>query len=112
MSWLSFLRPGPQRSAETAKERLQILMAHERAHSTSPDYLPMMQKEILAVIAKYVKVDEDKVAIKLDRDGDFSTLEVNIELPQAEAQRRATHGHLIGKFTDKRAVFRGPFQGR
>jgi cell division topological specificity factor len=71
-----------------AKERLQILMAHERANRSSPDYLPMMQKEILAVIAKYIDIAEEKVAVKLDRSADFSTLEVNIELPVPSNDRR------------------------
>ena len=89
MSIFSFLRP-PRKSAETAKERLQILLAHERADQSSPDYLPMMHKELLAVIAKYVKIDEDRVEVKLDRGGDCSTLEVNIELPApAKRARRA-----------------------
>jgi cell division topological specificity factor len=67
-------------------------MAHERANRSSPDYLPMMQKEILAVIAKYVDIAEEKVAVKLDRTGDFSTLEVNIELPVPPAGERRRSG--------------------
>jgi cell division topological specificity factor len=81
MSILDFFRISRPKSAETAKERLQILLAHERVHRSGPDYLPLMQKEILAVIAKYMEIDEDKVAVKLDRSGDFSTLELNIEIP-------------------------------
>jgi cell division topological specificity factor len=82
MSIFNFFRPSQPKSAETAKERLQILLAHERANRESPDYLPMMQKEIIAVIAKYMEVDEDKVAVKVDRNGDTSMLELNIELPR------------------------------
>ncbi|CAK0760265.1 Z-ring positioning protein MinE [Azospirillaceae bacterium] len=83
MRIFDFFRPAPPKtnSAAQAKERLQIVMAHERAGRTGPDYLPMLQKEILSVIAKYVDIDSNKVEVKLDRGGDYSTLEVNIELP-------------------------------
>ncbi len=84
MSIFSFFRPAQKSTAAQAKERLQIVMAHERVGRTSPDYLPMLQKELLAVIAKYVEIDENKVEVKLDRGGDCSTLEVNIELPGAD----------------------------
>lgn len=76
-----FLRAPRPKSANTAKSRLQILLAHERAGRSGPEFLPMMQREIVAVIAKYVDVDEEKVAVKLDSGDDCSTLEVNIELP-------------------------------
>ncbi|BAI71385.1 cell division topological specificity factor [Azospirillum sp. B510] len=89
MSIFSFFRSAPRPSAVQAKERLQIVMAHERAGRSGPDYLPMLQQELLAVIAKYVNIDENKVEVKLDRGGDCSTLEVNIELPARE-QAKAT----------------------
>jgi cell division topological specificity factor len=84
MRILDFFRPAKPKvesSAHQAKERLQIVMAHERANRDGPDYLPLLQQELLAVIAKYVDVDQNKVEVKLDRGTDFSTLEVNIELP-------------------------------
>jgi len=59
MSLFGFFRPTQKKSAETAKERLQILLAHERSNRTGPDYLPLMQKEIIAVIMKYVEIDEE-----------------------------------------------------
>lgn len=82
MSIFNFFRSPPRGSAATAKERLQIVMAHERAGQAGRDYLPVLQQELLAVIAKYVDVDMSKVEVKLDRGNEFSTLEVNIELPQ------------------------------
>lgn len=85
MSLFSFFRSSSKSPAVTAKERLQIVMAHERVGRTGPDYLPMLQQELLAVIAKYVDIDENKVEVKLDRAGDFSTLEVNIELPAGDS---------------------------
>ncbi len=71
-------------SAYQAKERLQIVMAHERAGRDAPDFLPLLQKELLEVIAKYVDVDQNRVEVKLDRNNEFSTLEVNIELPSSK----------------------------
>ena len=88
MSIFSFFRSPPRKTAaETAKERLQIVMAHERIGRKSPDYLPMLQRELLQVIAKYVDIDEDKVAVKLERGSDVSTLEVDIELPGPAADK-------------------------
>jgi cell division topological specificity factor len=90
MSIFGIFRPTQKKSAQTAKERLQILLAHERVSRTSPDYLPLMQKEIVAVIMKYLDIDEDKVAVKLDRSGDMSMLELNIEIPGPKKSKRST----------------------
>ncbi|MBI1207626.1 MAG: cell division topological specificity factor MinE [Azospirillum sp.] len=73
-------------SAAQAKERLQIVMAHERVSRTAPDFLPVLQKELLAVIAKYVDLATNKVEVKLDRGNECSTLEVNIELPSPKIE--------------------------
>jgi len=78
-----FRRPRRATSAQTAKERLQILLAHERIDRSSPDYLPLLQRDILDVIKRYVRVDGDRVDIKLERGNEISTLEINIELPGA-----------------------------
>ncbi|MBE3636847.1 cell division topological specificity factor MinE [Mangrovicoccus algicola] len=80
------LRPRRNKSAETAKERLQILLAHERADGESPDYLPMLQKEILEVIQRHLAVNQDHVEIKIDRERDISALEINIEIPGPAAK--------------------------
>ncbi len=68
-------------SASVAKDRLQIIISHERAQRNSPDYLPQMQEEILEVIAKYVKIDKDKVKVQLDKIGDNAILELNVTMP-------------------------------
>ncbi|OED49671.1 cell division topological specificity factor MinE [Endozoicomonas sp. (ex Bugula neritina AB1)] len=68
-------------SAATAKERLQIIVSHERMSRASQDMLPAMQKDILEVIRKYIEVAKEDISIKLDRDGDCSVLEVNVQLP-------------------------------
>ena len=76
------LRPGVKRNtARVAKERLQIIVAHERTTHRSVDFLPMLQQELIAVIAKYVNIDKDQVKVELERSGDCSILELNVTLP-------------------------------
>jgi cell division topological specificity factor len=67
--------------ASQAKERLQIVLAHERIGRTREDFLPKLQQELVAVVARYVAIDPGKVNINLDRGGDMSTLAIEIELP-------------------------------
>ncbi len=88
MSILSLFGRPPKKSADAARERLQILLAHERAGLSGADFLPQLQREIVEVIRKYVAVDDDRVQVKLDRDQHLSVLEVNIELPAPVAPRR------------------------
>ena len=85
MSIFSLFRK--QRSAPMARERLQVLLAHERA-SLESDLVSILREEILAVIAKHVEFDRDKVQIKMDRDEDVSILEIDVEIPR-NAQRLA-----------------------
>ncbi|EAQ64514.1 MAG: cell division topological specificity factor MinE [Marinomonas sp.] len=68
-------------SASVAKERLQIIVAHERGKRQQPDYLPQMQKEIIEVIRKYVNIGSDDVQIQLENIEDCSVLELNVTLP-------------------------------
>lgn len=77
----NFFRPSPTRTADTAKERLQVLLALERRSSSGPNFLPQLQDEILQVIKKYVEVDNDKVTVEVDRRPEVSMLGINIELP-------------------------------
>jgi cell division topological specificity factor len=74
-------------TAQTAKDRLQILLAHERTDASKADLLPTLQREILAVIKRHMDIDSDSVDIKLERDDDFSSIEINIELPAAARPR-------------------------
>ncbi len=83
MSLFNFLRRGG--SAPVARERLQILLAHERNARSQPDLLALLREEILAVIGKHIALDPEKVQIKLDRGGTVSLLEVDIAIPSAEA---------------------------
>lgn len=68
-------------SAPVARERLQILLAHEHAVLGGSDLLSVLQEEIVAVIAKHVQIDRDKVQVKLDRGDPLSTLEIDVAVP-------------------------------
>ena len=80
MSIFNYLRRRNS-TASVAKERLQIIISHERAQRTTRDYLPKLQEEILAVIAKYVNINRDQVSVNLERMGDNAVLELNITMP-------------------------------
>ena len=75
-------------SAPVARERLQVLLAHERSVIGQSDLIAVLQEEILAVIAKHVSVDRDAVQIKLDRGDAVSMLEIDVEVP-LQAMRKA-----------------------
>ena len=87
MSLLGLFKRQPRPSAQMARERLQILLAHERAGLNGAEFLPQMQRELIEVIRKYVQVDDDRVQVSLDNDGNISVLEVNIELPATAPKR-------------------------
>jgi len=80
MSILNFLRKRSS-AASVAKERLQIIISHERSQRNTPDFLPQLQEEILAVIEKYMPITRDKVCVNLERIGDNSVLELNVTMP-------------------------------
>ncbi|MBB3998240.1 cell division topological specificity factor MinE [Aureimonas pseudogalii] len=69
-------------TAPAARERLQVLLAHERAEIGQSDLVAVLREEILAVIARHVPINRDKVKVKMGRGEQISTLEVDIELPQ------------------------------
>ncbi len=71
-----------EKSASVAKERLQIIVAHERMSRSGHDFLPAMQKDILEVVRKYIEVNQENINIRLDNEGDCSILEVNVQLPE------------------------------
>jgi cell division topological specificity factor len=76
-----------RRSARVARERLQILLTHERSAGSQSDLIPILREEVLAVVAKHVTVDPDKVQVKLDRGEAVSILEINIEVPRGTENR-------------------------
>ena len=84
MSLFDFFFPKKTSSASIAKERLQIVLAHQRAGGAGrggPDFLPLLQKELLAVIAKYIPVRDDMVHVTLGKAAGASVLEINVEMP-------------------------------
>ncbi len=84
MSFMSFLLGEKKKTASVAKERLQIILAHERSsRSSSPDYLPALQRELLAVVTKYVAIHPNDVKVHLERHDNLEVLEVKIELPES-----------------------------
>tara|TARA_R110000737_G_scaffold334842_1_gene353295 strand:+ start:981 stop:1283 length:303 start_codon:yes stop_codon:yes gene_type:complete len=89
MSLFGFsLKPRRPKTAQTAKDRLQILLAHERSGSSQvPDYLPKLQQDILEVIRKYMTIAEDDVDIRVEHKDDISSLEINIEMPTPEQKK-------------------------
>jgi cell division topological specificity factor len=86
MTLLDFFRKRPK-SATTAKDRLSVIFARERTTARGgPDYLPQLQQELLAVLAKYEHIDLQNVSVKVDQSGDYDVLELNIVLPEDEAE--------------------------
>lgn len=79
MNVFKFLRRGG--SAPIARERLQILLAHERRANDKTDLLSILRDEILAVVAKHISLEPDKIQIRMERGEPVSTLEVDIEIP-------------------------------
>ena len=88
MAILDFFRKKPD-TAQLAKDRLQIIVARERAQvgDNVQSYLPKLQKELLEVIAKFEKVDMDRVSVNLDKKGEAEVLEINIVLPPDEEKK-------------------------
>ena len=78
MSLFDFFRRG---SAPIARERLKVLLAHDRVEYSHPDLLGILREEILAVIGRHVSFEPDKVRIRMDRGKSASTLAVDIEIP-------------------------------
>ncbi|MCW5598941.1 cell division topological specificity factor MinE [Nitrosomonas sp.] len=89
MSLLDYFRSSKSKTASVAKERLQILVAHERYYRNKPSYLPQLQEELLAVIRKYVNVEQDAISVKFEQDDNQETLELNIVLPDAQGSKSA-----------------------
>ena len=81
MKFFDFLfRSKRPNSASIAKERLQIIVSHERRRPSTPDFLPRLQQDILEVVRKYIQIDEDQIRLSLDRKDDCEVLELNISL--------------------------------
>ena len=88
MSFLDFFLGEKKKTAKVAKERLQIILAHERSGRNAPDYLPALQKDLVAVISKYVKINPEDIVVNLERQDNLDVLEVKIELPEKGAAQQ------------------------
>lgn len=86
MSFLSFLLGQKKTSASVAKDRLQLILINERGTGVTPEFLPRLQKELVEVISRYVKIDPSDIKVNLDRQESLEILEVKIEMPQPESQ--------------------------
>lgn len=85
MSLMNFFRAEKKNSAQMAKERLQVVVAHRRTgRGDHPDYFPKLQKDLLRVLRKYVKVNDEAVQMGIEREGDMEVLELNITLPETQ----------------------------
>jgi cell division topological specificity factor len=102
MKWLKNLFAGDKNdSAQLAKDRLKVIVAHAKSTNSTPDFLPKLQQEIMQVIAKYVKVDNDKVSVSFEKSDDCSVLELNMTLP--EMVKKAANEAKVKKKRKKKA---------
>jgi cell division topological specificity factor len=84
MRLLDLLFPERRNSAAVAKDRLKIVLAHERASRDAPDFLPDLQKELLEVVGRYVEIKGEMLRVNVGRSGDTSLLEINVEIAGAK----------------------------
>lgn len=85
MSLIDYFRTKKPSTASIAKERLQILVAHEHTVRNQPSYLADLQNELLMVVRKYVQVDDDAIKVKFEHDDNQEMFELDIRLPNNEA---------------------------
>ena len=90
MDLFNYLFSPHRNSAAIAKERLKIVLAHERAGRDAPDFLPKLQKELIDVVGRYVEIRDDMIRVNLGKSGETSLLEINIEIDGAK--RRGVPG--------------------
>ncbi|EFK95096.1 Septum formation topological specificity factor MinE [sediment metagenome] len=91
MGIFDFLK-AKKNTASIAKERLRIIVAQERSNRGGPDYLPLLRRELLEVIRKYVSVDVDAVKVDIIKDGDNDVLDISVALPDGDEPRPGTVG--------------------
>jgi cell division topological specificity factor len=95
MKFLEYFRKSPK-SASLAKDRLSIIVARERTGTKrGPDYLPQLQQELLAVIARFEKIDMSNVTVSVDKSGDTEVLELNIVLPDGQTLAKVKASHPV-----------------
>lgn len=84
MGLFEYFRQDKKNSAKVAKERLQIVIAHERIDRHGPDYLPQLRRDIMEVIRRYVKITDEHVNVLFEKGADYDVLELNITLPERD----------------------------
>jgi cell division topological specificity factor len=87
---LGLLFPPKSASASIARERLKIVLSHERANRDTPDFLPALQKELLDVVSRYIEIRPDMIRINVGKSGETSLLEINVEIDGAKAKSGKT----------------------
>src|SRR5215470_10267818 len=103
MRLLNLLFPDRRTSAVIARERLKIVLSHERASRDAPDFLPVLQKELLDVVGRYVELRGDMIRVNLGKSGDTSLLEINVEIDGAAA-KPTKNGAATGDGAFKQAI--------
>jgi cell division topological specificity factor len=88
MGLMALFRRTPS-TAQVAKERLRIIVAQERSARGGPDYLPLLRREILEVIRKYVNVDPDAIQVHVEREDGHEVLELSVALPEKQPAVRS-----------------------
>ena len=86
MRLLDLLFPERRNSAVIAKDRLKIVLAHERASRDAPEFLPALQKDLLDVVARYVEIRDDTLRINVGKSADTSLLEINVEIDRSKVR--------------------------
>jgi cell division topological specificity factor len=96
MRLLNLLFSPHRHSASIAKERLKIVLAHERAGRSAPDFLPKLQRDLIDVVGRYVQIRDDMIRVNLGKSGETSLLEINIEIEGAKPVAAPSRPGLAG----------------
>jgi cell division topological specificity factor len=92
MRLLDFLFPERRNTAVVARDRLKIVLAHERASRDAPDFLPALQKDLIDVVGRYVEIRDDMLRVNVGRSGETSLLEINVEIDGATVKQPVKNG--------------------
>jgi cell division topological specificity factor len=84
MNILDFFLSNNRKTAKKAKERLQILVSHQKTKNSNLDFIPQLKQELINVISKYVSIDIEQVQVQLQQNDSCSILELNITLNEPE----------------------------
>ncbi|MBR5951630.1 MAG: cell division topological specificity factor MinE [Actinomycetaceae bacterium] len=95
MSFLNFFIGEKKKTSSIAKERLQVILAYERSGRSAPNYLPALQRDLVAVISKYVKIDQNDIIVNLEQQDNLDVLEVKIELPENHVMQQPAATHRV-----------------